>query len=85
MFPFKADYSAKQKNFSKGVVNTCEYIIVHHTATPAGTLQGCIDGLLGTRDSSNPVSCHFIVDVDGAAYKLGDPKQVLWHAGQSLW
>lgn len=85
MFPFKQDLSAQQKNYSKWVVNTVEYIIIHHTATPAGTLQGCINWLLGKTSTSNPVSCHFIVDVDGSAYKLGDPKQVLWHAGQSLW
>jgi len=82
MFPFKKDYSARQKNITRGE-NRCEYIVVHHTGTPAGTLEGNIKVLLG--ETIRQVSCHFIVDVDGSAYKLGDPKQILWHAGTSNW
>lgn len=91
MFPFKKDLSATQQHFSKWIENTCDYIIVHHTATPAGTLNGNIKILTGTDvnwnpfNAKDPVSAHFLIDSNGDAYKLWDPKQVLWHAGQSNW
>jgi len=31
------------------------------------------------------VSCHFVIDVNGDAYKIGSPDDILWHAGQSQW
>lgn len=46
MFPWKKDLSARQKNFSS-IPNSHEYIIVHHTGTPKGTLEGNIRVLLG--------------------------------------
>ena len=82
MFPWKKDLSARQKNFS-GVKNSHEYIIVHHTGTPAGTIEGNIRVLLG--ETNSDVSAHAIVDVDGSAYKLGRSEQTLWHAGLSNW
>jgi N-acetylmuramoyl-L-alanine amidase CwlA len=60
MFKFKADYSKRQKNFSGSLMNTHEYIIVHHTGTPQGTLEGNIKVLLGETDRD--VSAHFLVD-----------------------
>lgn len=83
MFPFKQDLSSQQKNYTKGITNTCEYLIIHHTWSPQGTLWGNLKTLLGL--TKNPVSCHFIVDGDGSAYKLADPKLVTWHAGSSRW
>lgn len=91
MFPFKKDLSATQRHYSKWVENTCEYIIVHHTATPPGTLKGNIKILTGNNPdwtvykTDNPVSAHFLIDTNGDAYKLADPKKVCWHAGQSNW
>lgn len=82
MFPFKADYSARQKNITKGK-NTCEYIILHHTGTWEGTLQGNVKTLLWETDRQ--VSCHFLVDTNWDAYKLGNPDMILWHAGESEW
>lgn len=82
MFPWKKDLSARQKNFS-GVPNTHEYIIVHHTGTPNGTLEGNIRVLLG--ETKSEVSAHALVDWNGDAYKLGKSEQTLWHAGQSNW
>ena len=84
MFPFKQDLSAQQVNYSKWIENTCEYVIVHHTGTVQGTLWGNLKTLLGLNRASE-VSCHFIVDGDGSAYKLADPKLVTWHAWQSNW
>lgn len=82
MFPFKENLASRQKNFSKWV-NTCEYIILHHTATGRNTIEGNKRVLLW--ETARKVSCHFIVDEHGNAYKLGDPKQILWHAWESFW
>lgn len=82
MYQFKADYSKQQKNYSKWIENTCDYIIVHHTWTPQGTLKGNLDALLGKKGE---VSAHFLVDWDGSSYKLAEPKMVCWHAWQSNW
>ena len=83
MFPFKQDLSSEQKNYTKWITNTCDYVIVHHTGTVQGTLWGNLKVLLG--HTRNPVSCHFLVDGDGSAYKLADPKLVTWHAWSSRW
>lgn len=91
MFPWKKDLSKTQRHTSKGMENTCDFIIVHHTATPPGTLKGNIKILTGTNPdgteykTTNPVSAHALIDSNGDAYKLADPRQVTWHAGQSNW
>lgn len=77
MFPFKQVYVTK--NITPWV-NTKEFIIVHHTWTPQGTLAGNIKAL-----TTWAVSCHFIVDGDGSAYKIGSPDMILWHAWSSQW
>lgn len=76
-FPFKATFSTTNKT---KWVNTCEYIILHHTATGEWTLKWVINTL-----TKGAVSCHFVVDTNGDAYKIGDPKDILWHAGVSEW
>ena len=82
MFPWKKDYSARQKNFSS-IPNSHEYIIVHHTGTPKWSLEGNIKVLLG--ETPSEVSAHALVDWDGSAYKLWRSEQTLWHAGKSNW
>lgn len=82
MFPFKQDLSWRQKNFSKWT-NTDQYIVLHHTATWYGSLEGNIKTLLW--ETPRQVSCHFLINTNWEAYKLGDPKQILWHAGDSTW
>lgn len=79
MYPFKEDLSFRQRNISKGT-NTCEYIVLHHTAVIG---SGNIPILLWER--WRPVSCHFFIDQKGNSYKLGDPKWILWHCGSSAW
>lgn len=80
MFPFVKTFpTPAEHHIGK---NTCELIIVHHTGTPAGTIQGVLDGLYRRPDYA---SCHFVVDVNGDAYKIGDPTDILWHAGESSW
>lgn len=76
-FPFKQVFTTK--NVTPGT-NTDQFIIVHHTGTQDGTIKGVLSTLTTGR-----VSCHFVVDTNGDAYKIGDPKQILWHAGVSEW
>lgn len=80
MFPFKQTFP-KPKEHTQWV-NTCEYIIVHHTGTGEWTIKWVLDGLYKRDDYA---SCHFVVDTNGDAYKIGDPKDILWHAGESSW
>lgn len=82
MFPFTQNLSARQKNKSAWV-NTREFIILHHTATWKGTINGNIKVLLG--ETGRKVSCHFLIDTNWDSYKLGDPTDILWHAWQSEW
>jgi len=80
MYPFKATFP-KPAEHTPGV-NTCQYIILHHTGTKEGTIKGVLDGLYKRNDYA---SCHFVVDTNGDVYKIGDPKDILWHAGESKW
>ncbi len=79
-FPFKAEYPTPAEH-TKGT-NTKEYIVLHHTATGEGTIKGVLDGLYRREDYA---SVHFCVDTNGDTYKLGDPDDILWHAGKSEW
>lgn len=60
--------------------NTCQYIILHHTATGEGTIKGVLRTL-----TVGKVSCHYVVDTNGDIYKIGEDKMILWHAGESVW
>lgn len=80
MFKFLASYPTPSEH-TPGK-NSCEFIIVHHTGTKPGTINGVLDGLYRRPDYA---SCHFVVDVNGDAYKLGSPTDILWHAGVSAW
>ena len=62
--------------------NTCQYIILHHTATVEWTTQWVLDWLNKRDDFA---SCHFLVDDLWRAYKMGQPTDILWHAGVSAW
>lgn len=80
MFPFKKTFDSPAER-SKGT-NTKKFIIVHHTGTKKDTINGVLDGLYRRPDYA---SCHFVVDWNGDAYKIGSPDDILWHAGQSRW
>lgn len=67
------------KNKTTGV-NTCQFIILHHTATQEGTIEGVLSAL-----TVGLVSCHYVVDTNGDVYKIWDDKDILWHAGISSW
>jgi len=80
MFKFKKTYPTPAEH-TKGT-NTCEYIVIHHTGTKEWTINGVLDGLYRRADYA---SCHFVVDINWDCYKLGDPKDILWHAWVSSW
>lgn len=80
MFPFKKTFPTPVEH-SPGI-NTCQYIILHHTGTKEWTINGVLDGLYRRADYA---SCHFAVDTNGDVYKIGDPRDILWHAGESTW
>lgn len=80
MFKFKKTYPTPSE-ITVGI-NTKEYVIVHGTGTPSGTIKGVLDGLYRRKDYA---SCHFVVDVNGDAYKIGSPDDIQWHAGVSEW
>ena len=67
------------KNKSAGK-NTCQYIVLHHTATKEGTIKWVLRQL-----TAWPVSCHFVVDTNGDIYKIWELTDILWHAGVSEW
>lgn len=63
-------------------LNTCEFAVVHHTATGEGTIKGVLDGLYRRDDYA---SCHYCIDTNGDLYQIGDDNDILWHAGVSSW
>lgn len=64
--------------FKNGKVNTCEYILLHHTWKGKG-----IDIVKYLCREGSGVSCHYVVDTDGTVYQLADDKKCTWHAGES--
>lgn len=64
---------------TSGLTNTKEYIVLHHTATGLGSLQSALRTL-----TVGKVSCHYVIDTDGAVYKINTDDDVLWHCGESM-
>lgn len=79
-FPFKKTFPTPSE-YSPWI-NTCEYIILHHTWTNEWTIQWVLNGLNKRLDYA---SCHFVVDINWDVYKIWDPKDILWHAWVSSW
>lgn len=80
MFPFKQTFpSPDEKTAGK---NTKEYIVVHHTGSKEWTIKWVLDWLYRRKDYA---SCHFVIDVNGDAYKIGSPDDILWHCWVSKW
>lgn len=80
MFPFKQKFPTP-KEHTPGV-NSCQYVILHHTGTKEWTIKGVLDWLYRRDDYA---SCHFVIDTNWDAYKIGLPQDILWHAWQSSW
>lgn len=74
---YKAEYATLNKSAG---TNTCQFIVLHHTWTGEGTIRGVLNTL-----TKGAVSCHYVVDTNGDVYKIGNDKDILWHAGESAW
>lgn len=75
------DYKATLQTDNKSAgTNTCQFVILHHTATGENTIKGVLNTL-----TKGAVSCHYVVDTNGDVYKIGNDKDILWHAGASAW
>lgn len=61
-------------------INPIYGIVIHHTA--GGSFASNMRYL-----SSSPkqASVHFVIGENGEAGKIGDPKDILWHAGNGSW
>jgi N-acetylmuramoyl-L-alanine amidase len=55
-------------------------IVLHYTGMPDA--EGALDRLTSPEAQ---VSCHYLVDEDGAIYRLVDESKRAWHAGKSRW
>lgn len=70
----------KTKNITPGV-NTCEYVILHHTATWEWTIKWVINWFVWSRQAS----AHYVIDTNGDIYKIWNDTAILWHAWLSKW
>jgi N-acetylmuramoyl-L-alanine amidase len=68
----------KTSKRSKGT-NTKEYVILHHTG--GGTFKSNCNLLSG---NDGEVSVHYILGENGEIAKIGDHKDILWHAGEGI-
>lgn len=57
-----------------------DMLILHYTGMPSA--QAALDRL---RDPAARVSSHYVVDEDGAVWRLVGERQRAWHAGVSSW
>lgn len=63
-------------------MNSCQFVVYHHTGTGANTIVGVLDGLNKRPDFA---SCHYAIAENGDVYKIGNDTDRLWHAGVSEW
>ena len=55
-------------------------IVLHYTGMPDAA-----DAIARLRDPEAKVSCHYLVDEDGAVLRLVDEDKRAWHAGRAHW
>ena len=67
-----------QTKNTSGLGNTKEYIVLHHTGTGEGSLQGVLRTL-----QHGTVSAHYVIDTDGSVYALNTDDDILRHAWPS--
>lgn len=63
--------------------NTCDMIVLHHTATPPWTTKWNLNVLLWK--TSRLVSAHYLVDDLWDIYKLANDSDITFHAWDSSW
>ena len=56
------------------------FLIFHYTET-----KNLAKAIKLLTDKQRRVSCHYIIDTNGAIYNLVDEKKRAWHAGESMW
>lgn len=66
-------------NYERGVTNTVEGVVLHHTAEP--TVERSLDILT---NSPRHVGTHVVIDTDGTRYIMAEPEKVTYHAGLSV-
>lgn len=71
------DKKYQTKNISSWI-NTCEYIVLHHTWSIG---KGNLPVLLWER--ATKVSAHYLIDQDWTIIQLAEDKQITWHAWES--
>lgn len=57
-----------------------DMVVLHYTG-----MTSAKDALERLRDPASKVSCHYLIDLDGARAKLVRPRHRAWHAGVSSW
>lgn len=63
--------------------NTCEMVVLHHTATPPWTTKWNLNVLLW--NTPRVVSAHYLVNDLWEIYKLAKDEQITYHAWTSSW
>ena len=75
--------TANTPNKTAGV-NTCEFLIFHHTGTEPNSGAGVFNGFQLDKGKES-TSCPYTVDSNGDKYKIGQDTDILWHTGLSSW
>jgi N-acetyl-anhydromuramyl-L-alanine amidase AmpD len=77
MYPFQKKVTTTKK--SQGT-NQCTGIVIHHTAwwTFDSNMRYLSEG-------TAKASVHFVIGENGECWKIWDPKDILWHAGNWSW
>ena len=77
MYPFNDKVTTNKKSAWK---NACTGIVIHHTA--GGTYTSNMKYL---SESPAKASVHFVIGENWECWKIWDPKDILWHAGNGSW
>lgn len=73
MYPFTKKVTTSKKSWG---VNPCTGIVIHHTA--GWTFESNMRYL---SESPAQASVHFVIGPNWECWKIWDPKDILWHAG----
>ena len=77
MYPFTKKVSTTKKSAG---TNKCTGVVIHHTA--GWTFESNMRYL---SESPAKASVHFVIWENGEVWKIWDPKDILWHAGNWSW
>jgi N-acetylmuramoyl-L-alanine amidase len=61
-------------------VSGVRHVVLHYTG-----MESCAAALERLCDPGADVSAHYLVDEDGAVYRMVDEDKRAWHAGKSFW